>query len=459
MLTFIVLASLVLTIIGVPSNVQALSRTGWPDPATLLETGAGNAYYPQVAMDDDGNAVVVWYQYDGSFYSVYANRYSAGAWGTATLLEDDIRDAIYPQVAMDDDGNAVAVWQQHDGSYLRVYANRYSAGAWGTATLLENSTGYASYPQVSLDDDGNALAVWQQVDGSYTSVYANWYSAGAWGTVTLLGNSTGYAYCPQVSLNDDDNAVAVWYQQDGSASNIYGKNYAPLIVTIETPLSGITVYSPTIQVTGTTNPGTSLVINGFVVSLGSDGHFSVVIPLLEGSNTITATASDIEQGIASSSITVTYVDENSEQDQNISDLNDELNAINERLDEVNAKLNGTIENLTLAIDQVTAAQEALISLRDSLYSTDSNASIMRSDLVLSNADKSALSTLLNQTIADLETAKTNLTAMQASLDEAQDARESDGTTYLLLCLTGIILAVAAIALIFLRTRGPKGGQP
>ena len=48
------------------------------------------------------------------------------AWGSATLIEtDNAGDALYPQVALDTDGNGLAVWEQSDGTRQNIWANRY----------------------------------------------------------------------------------------------------------------------------------------------------------------------------------------------------------------------------------------------------------------------------------------------------------------------------------------------
>jgi hypothetical protein len=107
------------------------------------------------------------------FTSAFTTR--DGMWGTAEIIDEDTGEASSPQVAVDPEGNAVAVWYQSDGSYDSIYSNRYDAlsGAWGTAQAIESNTGDAYGPQVAVDPSGNAVAVWYQNDGSYNSIYSN----------------------------------------------------------------------------------------------------------------------------------------------------------------------------------------------------------------------------------------------------------------------------------------------
>jgi hypothetical protein len=198
---------------------------------TLLETGTGEAWSPQVAMDSNGNAVVVWQQYDSTNHlSLYAKRLSAGAWGTVTLLETGTGDVWSPQVAMDSNGNAVVVWQQYDSTnHLSLYAKRLSAGTWGTVTLLETGSGSVWGPQVAMDNIGSTTVVWSQLDSSsHLSIYAKRFSAGSWGAVELLETGTGDASGPQVAMDNRGNAVVVWQQMDNAnqVQSIYINDYA-----------------------------------------------------------------------------------------------------------------------------------------------------------------------------------------------------------------------------------------
>ncbi|UCF44111.1 MAG: hypothetical protein JSV99_04100, partial [Planctomycetota bacterium] len=168
------------------------------------------------------------HQYDGTRWNIWSNRYVAGTgWGTAELIETENGSAEYPQVAVDSAGNAVAVWRQHDGSWDSIWSNRYVAGTgWGTAELIEENVGTADYPQVAVDSAGNAVAVWSQIFGTYRSIWSNRYVAGSgWGMAELIEENVGTAEYPQVAVDSAGNAVAVWYQSNGWLWNIWSSHY------------------------------------------------------------------------------------------------------------------------------------------------------------------------------------------------------------------------------------------
>ncbi len=198
--------------------------------AELIETDdAGWARYPKVAMDQNGNAIAVWHQSDGTRDNICANRYVVGSgWGTAELIEtDDAGPAANPHVATDPNGNVITVWLQSDGTRNSIWANRYVAGSgWGTAELIETDDGSAYGPQVAMDAGGNATAVWYQDDGTRDNVWANRYDASSgWGTAELLETDTEDANLPQIAMDPGGHAIAVWWQDDGTQYNIWANRY------------------------------------------------------------------------------------------------------------------------------------------------------------------------------------------------------------------------------------------
>jgi hypothetical protein len=188
-------------------------------PSVILQSGAEPA---KIAMDGNGNAIAFYVQDD----NLHARRFLPAAWGTATLLESGTGDASTPQVAMNANGKGMTVWQQYDGAHYSIYARSYSSGTWGTAKLIETGSGNADSPQVAMDNIGNAVAVWRQYDGAHYSIYTNRYSVGAWGTAKLLETSNGDAQTPQIAMDDLGNAIAVWVQLDNVYRlSIYASNY------------------------------------------------------------------------------------------------------------------------------------------------------------------------------------------------------------------------------------------
>ena len=207
--------------------ISRFNGTLWA-AAELLETlNTGDAVNPQIAMNADGKAMVVWEQEDGLRTDIRARYYNGTIWGSAQLIEsDDTGDADFPQIAMDADGNAVAVWEQSDGIRTNIWTNFFDGISWSTAELIETvNAGDAEAPQIAMDTDGNAIAVWNQYDGTRDDIWANTYDGTAWGTAELIETGTGAAVLPRIAMNDDGNGIAVWEQSDGIRVNIRANRF------------------------------------------------------------------------------------------------------------------------------------------------------------------------------------------------------------------------------------------
>jgi len=222
----------------------ASSAWGVAQSIETVTGSTGDAVTPQVAMNSAGNGIAVWRQFEGTQYHIMANTYTAGVgWGTAQAIESNAGDAIAPQVALDSGGNAIAVWRQADGAQINVWVNRYAAGAWGATPqsfvptdTVTTDTGDAAAPQVAVDPDGDGIVVWQQQQTPTTStvnppndVWATHYSAASssWDpTPRLLETASGNAINPRIAMDDTGNGLAVWQQTDGARYNIWASRYA-----------------------------------------------------------------------------------------------------------------------------------------------------------------------------------------------------------------------------------------
>lgn len=369
-----------------------VAGTGWGE-AQLIETDTENADQAQVAVDSSGNAIVVWRQNDTTRSNIESNRFVIGTgWGTATLIEtDNAGSAEYPKIAVDASGDAIAVWRQSDGTLYNIWSNRYSVGTgWGTATLIEtDDAGHAGNPQVAVDDAGNAIAVWQQYDGDRESIYSNRYVVGTgWsGAQCIETENWRDAGHPHVAVDDSGNATAVWEQDDGTRWNIWSNRYVvpdttPPSLSIDAPLDGLAVESPAVTVSGTTEPGVDLTVNGMMVAVGPDGSFSCMIALVEGVNAIVATATDASDNSATVTISVTYVNPIHELEEELDDALDELNTTKDDLEAVMDELDAAKNELNAIEDDLASAEEELSSTSDDLSDVKSQNTLLMAVLAV-----------------------------------------------------------------------------
>jgi len=206
---------------------------GWGTPEEIDPLNQSTASFPRVAMNRGGAAIAVWEQ-GGVRNDVYVNRYSPTAgWGAPEPVENDyINSAFDVDVAIDETGNAVVVWQRAQepfyGDDRDIWSNRYAVGSgWGTAERIDDSERrYSTEPRVAIDSDGRSLACWHQTNDGFFSIWCNWHSGAAWGTPKLIEDDTvGNGYFPQPAFDGDGSALVVWERWDEVLFDVWANRY------------------------------------------------------------------------------------------------------------------------------------------------------------------------------------------------------------------------------------------
>ncbi len=212
----------------------------WDHPSGLgdnISPDGQEALSPQVAMNADGDAMIVWQQSDGSHTQIFKSEYRNGVWDHPDDLTDnispDVQNASYPAVAMDDSGDAVIVWPQYEDTYLQLFKSECRSGVWNHPSGLGDSISPAGqhvwYPEVAMSSNGDAVIVWTQSDGSNRQVFKSEYRSGVWTNPSGLDDNISPdgqdAYYPQVATNSSGEAVIVWYQSDGVQAQIFKSEY------------------------------------------------------------------------------------------------------------------------------------------------------------------------------------------------------------------------------------------
>jgi uncharacterized protein (DUF2147 family) len=208
------------------ARVRTLSAAGAVGGGQTVSNTGTNGSGPQVAVDEDGDAVVVWYASDGFATRLYGRtRSAAGTLGPILTLSDAGQNAWAGQVAVDPAGDAVFSWQRSDGSHERVQARTLSAaGVLGAVQTLSDAGETASNEDVALDADGNAVFTWHRYDGSHDRVQARTLSAaGVLGAVRTLSDAGGQAYGSRLALDAAGNATIVWQRFDGSNDRVQAR--------------------------------------------------------------------------------------------------------------------------------------------------------------------------------------------------------------------------------------------
>ncbi len=203
-------------------------------------TTSGEQVEPVVAMDPDGNFVVVWQGFvqppDISLFARSFDVFGAPQSGEFQVESTPPNSGAesYPSVAMDGAGNFVVAWEAYDQDYGGIFARRFDAA--GTPQGLQfqvntYSTAYQYSPSVARNASGDFVVVWQSYrDGGGYGIYGQRYDgAGAAQGAEFRVNTytTGDQTYPSVAMSPTGAFVVVWesQSQDGSGSGVFGQRY------------------------------------------------------------------------------------------------------------------------------------------------------------------------------------------------------------------------------------------
>jgi hypothetical protein len=178
---------------GTKNIIQASTKPfggTWQAPEDLSAEGQ-DASYPQIAVDPSGNATAVWARFNGTNYIIQAStKPFGGIWQAPEDLSAEGQDAILPQIAVDANGNATVVWMRSNGTDNIIQAStKPFGGVWQAPENLSADGQNAILPQIAVDANGNATVVWMRSNGTDTIIQASTHFFGP--TVTRLNPNSG----------------------------------------------------------------------------------------------------------------------------------------------------------------------------------------------------------------------------------------------------------------------------
>ena len=196
---------------------------------------------PDVAMDAEGNFVVVWSSiFASQDFDIYGQRFFSN--GTRDGEEFRVNTSLparqeAPALAMDADGAFVVTWQSRfqDGSSHGIYARRYAAGSSiGGSEFQVNdfTTSSQTNPDVAMDSDGDFVIVWQSYsrDDSSYAVAGRHFSANGASSSEFVVNAytTGSQSSPAVAMDADGDFVVLWRNdpEDSNVSSLLGRRFS-----------------------------------------------------------------------------------------------------------------------------------------------------------------------------------------------------------------------------------------
>jgi len=187
------------------------------------DIGGSNQSYPSIAMDHNGNFVVVWIDYRNIRRDIYGQRFDrlGNPLGVNFKVNDtESGDYIgFVDVAMNAKGDFVVIWMDNRKNKSDMYGQRYnSTGSpvgcnFQVNNDLLNSSNYL--PSVSMNPSGEFIVVWINFQNTFHILGQRYSPTGErtgdnFEVVNLQGGKVDY-FPPNVAINPKGDFVVTWF--------------------------------------------------------------------------------------------------------------------------------------------------------------------------------------------------------------------------------------------------------
>jgi hypothetical protein len=184
---------------------------GWSRPRTVSDVHAfcesGNH---RVAIDERGDAIVVWFAQRGRpLFVEEATRDARGRWHVRRLLAT-AQTVERPEVGMDVRGDAIVAWWQEGHEWARV---RPAGRRWLSAHRVATSEGFGLPASLAVDARGDALLAWPSRPG-ITAASKRPAEAG-WRTSVVASGHGVVNADPTAAIDASGDGVVAWLNAEG----------------------------------------------------------------------------------------------------------------------------------------------------------------------------------------------------------------------------------------------------
>lgn len=303
---------------GSQSVVRSLNMTNgtWsPSPRTVVTTGSA----PVVAAGPENNAILAYVTNRGPLTAVMGTAFQEEEWAAPVELLNVTGSVNQLRLSADSQGRGVLAALAADAAAARVYGASFNGTIWSQGVNVANSTAAIASLAMAQDVEGRAKIVYVVEPPLPSEHYALYqvdrYVNGTWGgpeAIEGMGGGSPYQYFDLASSGVDYWLLFARYEFGVQGEyrlwvdKFEGAATGPALLTVDSTLLNSTVNIPSVEIKGTAEPGSVVMIGGLSVQVDKFGNFSVILPLQEGPNLITLTTTDSQGRYASEQITVTY---------------------------------------------------------------------------------------------------------------------------------------------------------
>jgi hypothetical protein len=202
---------------GVSNLIQVSERAG-PDtkwqPPRRLSAFAANVNSPRAALDEAGDAIVVWTQATSEYYSAVraALRLGPGAsWSPPVQISPPGEWASGGEVAFDGQGNATVVWANNTRGLIQARTWDATTHRWGVPESISTGPPHSG-PRIAVSPSGRAVVAWSAPSGYDYLVRAAIRPSrtGSWGPEQLLSTAGQTASVDDIVEQPSGQTIVMW---------------------------------------------------------------------------------------------------------------------------------------------------------------------------------------------------------------------------------------------------------
>ncbi len=211
-----------------------------------ISNNPGVSWYPSVIVDDNDQPVVAWYDYTPSdpevCSEIYLRRFNGNTWeelgSSATLggVSDRYAMAQHPSVALEQNGQPVVVWHDYifrGASIKEIYLRRFNGADWegvGNSTEgIAHSPNNSEYPSLALGQNDYPVVAWQDSYGLDAGLDifllqwngSTWEGIGGSDEPGGISNNSGNSKNASLALNSIGYPTVAWDDRTSGQTQIY----------------------------------------------------------------------------------------------------------------------------------------------------------------------------------------------------------------------------------------------
>lgn len=183
--------------------------------------------WPAIAVDHNGHINVVWNDYTSGSRRVFFSRSVNGGntWSQAVNVYNQAGLSGYAAVAVDGDGNILLVWTFSTTVERKIYFSRSTDKGltWSQPVNVAPQSQDAVFPDIAVDNVGNInVAWWDQVQGNQEIYFSRSVDNGAtWTEALNISDNAWDSAFPAIAVDEGGYVYLVWFDQSAGNREIF----------------------------------------------------------------------------------------------------------------------------------------------------------------------------------------------------------------------------------------------